>query len=144
MLYAAMFIYELVSFEGNNSLTINIISTFMIFISLLIYYLGVSELGACFSPCTSIKKPSEIVKTGIYSIVGHPIYSSGFILVLGWSIILNSLFLFCDSPSEAYGTWRSNIKIVLPEGLDVCKHNTRGKDKISFDKVLNKSLNLIS
>ncbi len=67
----------------------------------------------------------------------------------GWGQIsaalnLNSLFLFCDSPSEAYGTWRSNIKIVLPEGLDVCKHNTRGKDKISFDKVLNKSLNLIS
>ncbi|MDC6465529.1 glycosyltransferase family 9 protein [Pelagibacteraceae bacterium] len=67
----------------------------------------------------------------------------------GWGQIsaalnLNSLFLFCDSPSEAYGTWRSNIKIVLPEGLNFCKHNTRGKDKISFDEVLNKSLNLIS
>ena len=67
----------------------------------------------------------------------------------GWGQIsaalnLNSLFLFCDSPSEAYGTWRSNIKIVLPEGFKYfCKHNTRGKDKISFDEVLNKSLNLI-
>ena len=36
----------------------------------------------------------------------------------GWGQIsaaleLKSLFLFCDSPSEAYGTWRENIKIWL-------------------------------
>jgi len=66
----------------------------------------------------------------------------------GWGHIaaalnLNSLFLFCDSPSEAYGTWRNNIKIIVPEGETVCHHNTRGKDKISFIEVLNKSLELI-
>ena len=35
----------------------------------------------------------------------------------GWAQIsaalnLKSLFLFCDSPSEAYGTWRNNIEII--------------------------------
>ena len=67
----------------------------------------------------------------------------------GWGQIsaalnLNSLFIFCDSPSEAYGAWRNNIEIIVPEGLKVCEHNTRGKDKISFDELLTKSLKLIS
>ena len=67
----------------------------------------------------------------------------------GWAHIsaalnLKSLYLFCDSPSEAYGTWRNNIKIIIPEGELICKHNTRGKDKISFNKVLDKSLELIN
>jgi len=67
----------------------------------------------------------------------------------GWGQIsaalnLKSLFIFCDSPSEAYGTWRNNIKIILPEGLKICEHNTRGKDKISFNEVLTKSIDLIN
>ncbi len=67
----------------------------------------------------------------------------------GWGQIsaalnLQSLFIFCDSPSEAYGAWRKNIKIIVPEGLKICKHNTRGKDKISFNELLTKSLKLIN
>jgi len=67
----------------------------------------------------------------------------------GWGQIsaalnLQSLFIFCDSPSEAYGEWRKNIKIIVPQGLKICEHNTRGKDKISFDEVLTKSLDLIN
>ena len=67
----------------------------------------------------------------------------------GWGQIsaalnLQSLFIFCDSPSEAYGTWRKNIKIVVPEGLKICEHNTRGKDKVSFNEVFAKSLDLIN
>ena len=61
---------------------------------------------------------------------------------------LNSkcLMLFCDSPPSAYGLWNPNIKIIVPSGLSVdsCGHNTRGKDKISFNEVLEKSLELIS
>ena len=67
----------------------------------------------------------------------------------GWGQIsaaleLKSLFLFCDSPSEAYGTWRENIKIIVPEGEKICLHNTRGKDKISYNEVLSGALELIS
>ena len=67
----------------------------------------------------------------------------------GWGQIsaalnLNSLFLFCDSPSEAYGAWRKNIEIIVPEGEIVCEHNTRGKDKISFNEVLKKTIEMIS
>jgi heptosyltransferase II len=67
----------------------------------------------------------------------------------GWAQIsaalnLKSLFLFCDSPSEAYGKWRNNINIIVPEGEKICRHNTRGKDKISYNEVLSSSLKLIS
>jgi len=67
----------------------------------------------------------------------------------GWGQIsaalnLKSLFLFCDSPSEAYGAWRKNIKIIVPEGQKICEHNTKGKDKISFSEVLTKALELIN
>jgi len=67
----------------------------------------------------------------------------------GWGQIsaaldLKSLFIFCDSPSEAYGAWRNNIKVIVPKGLKICEHNTRGKDKISFEELLDRSLELIS
>jgi len=69
----------------------------------------------------------------------------------GWGHIssglnLKSLFLFMDSPPLAYGVYSKNISIIVPEGetIESCGHNTRGKNKISIDKVLNKSLELIN
>ena len=59
---------------------------------------------------------------------------------------LKCLAIFCDSPPAAYGVWNSNIKIIVPndETIESTGHNTRGKDKISFEEVLKKSLELIS
>jgi len=59
---------------------------------------------------------------------------------------LKCLAIFCDSPPSAYGVWNSNIKIVVPLGETIVStgHDTLGKDKISFDGVLNKSLELIN
>jgi len=59
---------------------------------------------------------------------------------------LKCLSIFCDSPPSAYGIWNPNIKIIVPadETVESTGHNTRGKDKIFFDEVLKKSLDLIS
>ena len=69
----------------------------------------------------------------------------------GWGHIsagldLNSLFLFMDSPPSAYGVYSKNISVILPNGetVESCGHNTRGKSRISVDKVLNKTLELIN
>ena len=69
----------------------------------------------------------------------------------GWlhiSSALNKkcLALFMDSPVQAYGTYSKNISLILPEGEteETTTHNTRGKEKISFEKVLNKSLELLN
>jgi len=59
---------------------------------------------------------------------------------------LKCLAIFCDSPPSAYGLWNPNIRIVVPAGetIESTGHNTRGKDKIVFDEVLKKSLELIN
>ena len=59
---------------------------------------------------------------------------------------LKCLAIFCDSPPSAYGLWNPNIKIIVPVGktIESTGHNTRGKDKISFDEVLKKSIDLIN
>ena len=69
----------------------------------------------------------------------------------GWGHIasglgLRSLFLFMDSPPLAYGVYSKNISIIVPQGetIESCGNNTRGKDKISYDEVLTKTLELIN
>jgi len=59
---------------------------------------------------------------------------------------LKCLILFMDSPPLAYGSYSKNISIIVPKGetIESCGHNTRGKDKISFDEVLNKTLELLN
>jgi heptosyltransferase-2 len=61
---------------------------------------------------------------------------------------LNSkcLMIFCDSPIN-YGLWNNNIRVILPAGETIesfVGHDALAKDKISFDEVLEKSLNLIN
>ena len=69
----------------------------------------------------------------------------------GWGHIssglnLKSLFLFMDAPPSAYGLYSKNISIIVPENetIESCRHNTRGKNKISFNEVLIKSVELIN
>jgi len=92
----------------------------------------------------SKKSVSEIIpiigacKYGIFCDTGFAHISSG----LG----LKCLVLFMDSPPLAYGVYSKNISIIVPEGetIESCGHNTRGKNKISVDKVLHNTLKLIS
>ena len=69
----------------------------------------------------------------------------------GWGHIssglgLKSVFLFMDSPPSAYGVYSKNISIIVPDGetIDSCGHNTRGKNKISVEKVFFRTLKLIN
>ena len=45
-----------------------------------------------------------------------------------------------DSPPIAYGAYNKNISIIIPSGetIESCGHNTRGKNKILFEDVLEK------
>ena len=96
--------------------------------------------------CVSLSKMniSEIIpiigscKYGIFNDTGFAHISSA----LG----LKCLVLFMDSPAAAYGTYSKNISIIVPDGetIESCGHNTRGKDQILFDEVLNKALKLLN
>jgi len=69
----------------------------------------------------------------------------------GWahiSVALNvkALTIFCDSPVSAYGSYSSKMVTVEPEGVvkGTTTHDTLGKDKISFDEVYNKSIQMLN
>ena len=69
----------------------------------------------------------------------------------GWlhiasALSIKCLALFMDSPVQAYGKYSKNIFLVVPEGEteETTIHNTRGKENISFQKVLKRSLELLN
>ena len=69
----------------------------------------------------------------------------------GWLHISSALgvkclALFMDSPVQAYGKYSKNINIILPEGEteETTTHDTLGADKISFEKVFEKSIELLN
>jgi heptosyltransferase-2 len=69
----------------------------------------------------------------------------------GWLHISSALgikcvALFMDSPVEAYGKYSDNIYVVVPEGETeaTTTHDTLGKEKISFEEVLAKSIKLLN
>ena len=69
----------------------------------------------------------------------------------GWLHISSALgikcvALFMDSPVQAYGKYSNNINVIVPEGEteETTTHNTLGADKMSFEKVLNKSIELLN
>ena len=69
----------------------------------------------------------------------------------GWLHISSALgvkclALFMDSPVQAYGKYSKNINIIVPEGEteETTTHDTLGADKISFEKVFEKSIKLLS
>ena len=68
----------------------------------------------------------------------------------GWlhissALKINCVALFMDSPVMAYGKYSKNISVIVPEGEteESTTHDTLGKNKISFDKVYNKVIELI-
>ena len=58
---------------------------------------------------------------------------------------LKCLALFMDSPVQAYGKYSNNINVIIPEGEteETTTHDTLGAEKISFEKVFDKSIELL-
>ena len=59
---------------------------------------------------------------------------------------VKSLALFMDSPVQAYGKYSKNIEVIVPEGEteETTTHDTLGADKISLEKVFDKSMELLN
>ena len=69
----------------------------------------------------------------------------------GWlhissALNIKCLALFMDSPVMAYGKYSKNISVVVPEGEteESTTHDTLGKERISFQKVYDKAIRLLS
>ena len=68
----------------------------------------------------------------------------------GWAHIsvalkVNALTIFCDSPILAYGRYSKRMNTIEPEGeKDTTSHDTLGKNKISFNEVSAKAIQLLN
>jgi heptosyltransferase II len=69
----------------------------------------------------------------------------------GWlhiasALSINCVALFMDSPVQAYGKYSNNINVIIPEGEteETTTHDTLGAEKISFEKVFNRSIELLN
>ena len=61
------------------------------------------------------------------------------------SLKVKTLTLFMDSPVMAYGRYSSRMVTIEPVGeKDSTTHDTLGKDKISFNEVYNKSIEMLN
>ena len=61
------------------------------------------------------------------------------------SLKVKTLTLFMDSPVMAYGRYSPRMCTIEPVGeKDTTTHDTLGKDKISFEEVYNKSIEMLS
>ena len=96
--------------------------------------------------CISLSKKSVEEIIPIVAACNYAICNDTGFAHIASGLGLKCLVLFMDSPPIAYGTYSKNISIIVPEGesIESCGHNTRGKDKILFKEVLDKSLNLIN
>ena len=67
-------------------------------------------------------------------------------LHIACALEVKCLALFMDSPVQAYGKYSNNINVIVPEGEteETTTHDTLGANKISFEKVLNKSIELLN
>ena len=54
---------------------------------------------------------------------------------------VKSISVFTDSPAYSYSGYSKNIFPIVPEGetVESTTHDTLGKEKISFEKVLKKA-----
>tara|TARA_A100001011_G_scaffold398726_1_gene504172 strand:+ start:87 stop:1028 length:942 start_codon:yes stop_codon:yes gene_type:complete len=88
----------------------------------------------------SIKEILPIIKnSNLY--VGN---DTGFMHISS-ALGIRCLGIFVDSPAYSYSAYSNNINVIVPEGetLQSTSHDTLGKDKISFEKVLSFSKKLL-
>jgi len=72
----------------------NVIGVISFVLGLIIYLKARTTLGRYFSEKLRLIQKHELVTNGIYGYVRHPIYTSGTLLLLGFTLMLNSFLGF--------------------------------------------------
>src|SRR5689334_2542271 len=70
---------------------IHYIGILLLIAGLIIMLISGKQLGAALSPAITPNPNAQLITTGIYSIVRHPMYCGVIMLVIGWSLFRGSL-----------------------------------------------------
>lgn len=86
------------------------------FAAALLVVRGLSDLGQSLTPLPYPRQDGELVQSGVYGVVRHPIYSGIILAALGWAILQVSvlhllgaiaLFLFFNAKAGQEENWLS-------------------------------------
>ena len=100
----------------------------------VLFFASLVRLGRGLTPLPYPKDGAELVQTGPFALVRHPIYSGGLVLGFGWALWVQSwltlgyavvLFVFLDAKSRreerwlverfpAYATYRRRVRKLIP------------------------------
>ncbi len=95
---------------------------------------GLVRLGPGLTPLPYPKEGGELIQTGPFALVRHPMYSGGLVLALGWALYVQGwltlgyvvvLFVFLDMKSRreerwlaekfpAYATYQQRVRKLIP------------------------------
>ena len=95
---------------------------------------GLLRLGSGLTPLPFPKDGADLIQTGPYALVRHPMYSGGIVLALGWALHVQgwltlayvaALFVFLDLKSRreerwlsekfpAYGAYQRRVRKLVP------------------------------
>ena len=100
----------------------------------ILFLAGLRQLGHALTPLPYPRSRAELIQTGPYALVRHPIYSGGLVLALGWALCVHAwltlgyviiLAVFLDSKSRreerwlvekfpAYAAYRQRVRKLIP------------------------------
>ena len=95
---------------------------------------GLFRLGSGLTPLPYPKDGTELIQTGPFGLVRHPMYCGGLVLALGWAVFVHSwltlgyvlvLFVFLDAKSRreerwlaerfpAYASYQQRVRRLIP------------------------------
>ncbi|KTD41763.1 methyltransferase family protein [Legionella parisiensis] len=80
-----------------HSFVLQTVGFLLLVIGFLIFIIAVKQLGTAFTPVVTPIKNAQLITSGIYRVVRHPIYTGLVTLAIGWSIFWGSPFSFLAS-----------------------------------------------
>jgi len=100
----------------------------------VLFAAGLIRLGAGLTPLPYPKDGAELVETGVYALVRHPMYAGGLLVGLGWALHVRgwltlgyvlAMFVFLDVKSRreerwlaqrysAYATYQRRVRKLIP------------------------------
>jgi protein-S-isoprenylcysteine O-methyltransferase Ste14 len=100
----------------------------------MLFFAGLGRLGRCLTPLPYPKEGSELIQTGPFALVRHPMYSGGILFSLGWALYIQGwltlgyvvvLFVFLDVKSRreeswlaekfpSYASYRRSVRKLIP------------------------------
>lgn len=75
----------------NQSVIGYVIGGLFMIVGICILIVSIKQLGKALTPSITPKDNAQLVTTGIYHLVRHPMYFGGLTLFVGWSIFWGSL-----------------------------------------------------